>query len=223
VSKLRRHRFATRSILSAGLALSSLSAARALAQESDPVSATVVAEDPVHDQLRGLLRGLSSAIDQWKLDELTTYLHPDVVVTWPDATVSKGPAAVKEYLLGKTSGPNKVVETFKTTIEVDELTKLYADGSIGFAYGSSLDTFGLVGGRSMEVKERWSATLVKVPGDQGPRWLVASIHTSADLYDNPILEATKKLGVVASVVAGFVGLLLGILVTWWLRRGKTAR
>ena len=41
-----------------------------------------VTEDPVHDELRALRRGILDAYEAKDIDELLTYLQEDVVVTY---------------------------------------------------------------------------------------------------------------------------------------------
>ena len=59
---------------------------------------------------------------------------------------------------------------------------------------------------------RWTATVVK---DQG-RWLVAALHCSTGLSDNPLIAATKKAGVTATIGSVIIGLVAG----WFLGRKR---
>jgi hypothetical protein len=55
---------------------------------------------------------------------------------------------------------------------------------------------------------RWTATLVKENG----HWLLASYHVSANLLDNPLINAAKSGLYLAAGVALAAGLVLGLLV-----------
>ncbi|HKR62554.1 MAG TPA: DUF4440 domain-containing protein, partial [Thermoanaerobaculia bacterium] len=90
---------------------------------------------------------------------------------------------------------------------VDALTTLYG-GDTGIAYGSSVEQFHLRGGMNFTLRGRWSATMVN---DNG-HWLLASVHASSNLFDNPLVAVTKKIAIAGAVVALLVGLLIGWLI-----------
>jgi hypothetical protein len=105
------------------------------------------------------------------------------------------------------------VNSYKTEAEVDDLTHLYGD--TGVATGKSRDQFVLTDGRDFEVNSRWTTTLVKRDG----RWKVASFHASTDMFDNPVLHiAIRRTAWWTGASAGVVGLLIGTIATWLLRR-----
>jgi ketosteroid isomerase-like protein len=174
------------------------------AQEKIQGAATSQSAERMHEELRVLRDGLVKATNESNIDALLTHLHPDVVVTWQNAEVSRGHAGVREYLLRMTSGPARVVRSFRTTPTVDELTILYGGDTVGVAFGSSRDRFELTSGMDFELNGRWSATLVK----EGGRWLVANFHASTNLFDNAVLTMTKRI----TVWSGVGGLLIGAIV-----------
>ena len=47
------------------------------------------AEDPAHAELRALRDALVDAVNKKDVDALLRHLHPDVVVTWLNAEVSR--------------------------------------------------------------------------------------------------------------------------------------
>jgi uncharacterized protein (TIGR02246 family) len=172
-----------------------------------------VPEDPAHNELRALMREMVEAVDKSDIDALLTKLDKDVVVTWMDGKVSRGPAAVKAYLEEKIKGPNAVVKSYKTEPEADDLSHLYGDTAV--AFGHSKDTFVLNDGMEFTITSRWSATLVKKDG----KWLVASFHGSAAVFDNPVLDiAVRRTATWTAIIAGLVGLVVGAGVMWFLRR-----
>jgi ketosteroid isomerase-like protein len=163
-------------------------------------------EDPAHAQLRALRDGMQDAIKKGDIERQVSYLHPNVVVTWQNAEVSRGRDGVRAYLNRMLTGPNKVVANFGADLNVDELTILYG-GYTGISFGSSREHVGLVSGRSIDYNGRWSATLVKEDG----KWLIASLHASTNLFDNPFLSIARRMMYVVGVVALIVGLALGLL------------
>jgi hypothetical protein len=171
-------------------------------------TASETPEAPEHAALR-LLRGhLLDSINKMDIDGILEDLHPNVVVTWHNAEVSRGRQGVREYLNRMTGGPNPFVKSFKADVNVDELTALYG-GSTGIAFGSSNEQFKLATGLDFTLHGRWTATLIRVNG----KWLVASLHASTNLFDNPLLNLAKRslyIGVgISSVIALAIGLLLG--------------
>ena len=172
------------------------------------------AENPAHQELRQLRDGLLEAMNKGDLEGTLKYLHTNCVITWHNAEVSRGHGGVRDYFNRVMTGPNKIVDSFNCTLNVDELTILYGD-NMGICYGSSDEHFKLTTGKELEVKGRWTATLVKDDG----HWLVASLHASTNLFDNVMLDLAKK----AAKIIGVTGLIFGLVAGWFLgRRRKPA-
>lgn len=171
-------------------------------------------EDPAHNELRAVRDGLLAAMNRGDIEAQLPFLHPNVVVTWHNAEVSRGRDGVRRYLDRMLNGPAKVVEKFGADVKVDELSVVYG-GDTAIAFGSALERFTMAGGRKFEFTGRWSATLVKEDG----KWLVANLHTSDNIFDNPLLNGVTKM--VRYLAGG--GVALGALVGWLLgRRGRKA-
>ena len=199
----------------AGLLLMSLTslplASQAVPAQSPPAPA---ADDATHNELRALRDGLLDAMSKGDVERELGYFHPNVVVTWHDAEVSRGRDGVRKYLSRMLDGPDKVVESFRADVNVDELTILYG-GDTGISFGSAVEHFTMKGGRELSLPARWTATLVK----EGDHWLIASLHASDNLFDNPLLNMVRRIAWWAGglcLLAGFgLGFLLG-------RRRRTA-
>jgi len=160
-----------------------------------------------HDELRALRDRLLPALNKGDLETMVSQLATNCVVTWQNGEVSRGRDGFRSYYNRMMTAPGHIVESFSTSVKVDELTILYGDNT-GIAFGSSDDHFKLKGGLDVPLKDRWTATLVKENG----RWLIAAIHTSANVFDNPLLAGAKRLTVIAAVVTGIAGLLVGWLI-----------
>jgi len=171
-------------------------------------------DEAVHNELRALRDGLIDAMNKGDIERELAYMHPNVVVTWHNAEVSRGRDGVRAYLTRMLSGPNKVVSSYSATVDVDELTILYG-GSTGISFGSATEHFKLNDGRALDLPARWSATLVK----DGDKWLIASLHASDNLFDNPLLSIAKRTAYWAGGVALLVGLIAGFAIG---RRRKVA-
>jgi uncharacterized protein (TIGR02246 family) len=204
----------------AALLLLSLVSLPLLAQEpaQTPAEAPVPAPAPpsdeaTHNELRALRDGLLDAINKGDVERQLTYFHPNAVVTWHNAEVSRGREGIHKYMSRMLEGPDKVVESFSADVNVDELTILYG-GDTGISFGSAVEHFKMANGRSLDLPARWSATLVKEDG----KWLIASLHASDNLFDNPLLGMARRMVWMAGVGALVVGLALGFL----LGRRRTA-
>jgi uncharacterized protein (TIGR02246 family) len=171
-------------------------------------------DEATHDELRALRDGLLDAIAKGDVERELTYFHPNTVVTWHNAEVSRGRDGMREYMNRMLKGPDKAVKAFKADVEVDELTILYG-GDTGISFGNAVEHFKMASGRNFDLPARWSATLVK---DNG-QWLIASLHTSDNLFDNPLLDSAKRTIGWTGAIGLAVGLAIGLFVG---RRRRTA-
>lgn len=170
-------------------------------------SQTPPKDEAVHNELRALRDGLIDAMNKGDIDRELAYMHPNVVVTWHNAEVSRGRDGVRAYLTRMLSGPNKVVSSYSATVEVDELTILYS-GDTGISFGSAVEHFKLNNGTTLDLPARWSATLIK----EGDKWLIASLHASDNLFNNPLLDMAKRTAYWAGGISLIVGLLAGLVI-----------
>ncbi|HEV7402877.1 MAG TPA: nuclear transport factor 2 family protein [Chthoniobacteraceae bacterium] len=171
-------------------------------------------EDPAHAELRTMRDGLLAAMNKGDIEAQLAYLHPNVVVTWHNAEVSRGTDGVRAYLQKQLTGATKQVEKFAVETKVDELSIIYG-GDTAIAFGSAQEYFTLASGRAFALNGRWSATMVKENG----RWLVASLHTSDNIFDNPLLNQLK--GFMPWV--GGASLIMGMLLGWLVARRGMAK
>jgi ketosteroid isomerase-like protein len=162
-------------------------------------------EDPAHNELRAVRDGLLAGMNSSDIEAQLAFLHPNVVVTWHNAEVSRGRDGVRDYLNRMLNGPSKVVQKFGAQVKVDELSIIYG-GDTALAFGSAQEHFTLAGGRSFDFTGRWSATMVK----DGGKWLIANLHTSDNIFDNPLLNQVKTA--VPWVAGG--SLLIGAVAGW---------
>ena len=166
-----------------------------------------VTEDPAHKDLRTLRDGLLTTMNSGDIEAQLPYLHPNIVVTWHNAQVSRGRDGVRAYLDKMLRGSSPVVKKYGADVTVDELSILYGDTAV--AFGSAQEHFALMSGRSFDLTARWTATLEKVDG----KWLVAALHVSDNIFDNPLLNQTKAalfwVGVGALLVGALAGWLVG--------------
>ena len=151
-------------------------------------SAEPTAEDPAHEELRELRDAMLAAVRGNDLPGVLSHMHPNAVVVWMDGEVSRGHAQIEAYYNRMMCGDKRIVESFSLDdFQVDELTILYGEDT-GVAYGTAESHFALTSGEDFVIQGAWSATLVKEDG----KWLLASFHSSAGLFDNPLLKMATR-------------------------------
>ena len=166
-------------------------------------------EAALHDELRQLRQSMVEALNRGDVEEMLKHLHANVVFTAMNAEVCRGPAQVRAYFDRMMKGPHRVVDSVHVDPKVDALSDLYGN-QVAVAYGSSRDVYRLTDGLTMQVNSRWTCTLVR----EGGRWLIASFHSSANVFDNPILAKTKAVIYKTGGIAAILGLVIG----WFIGR-----
>ena len=73
----------------------------------------------------------------------------------------------------------------------------------------------MASGRNFDLPARWSATMVKENG----QWLIANLHASDNLFDNPLLDSAKRTIGWTGAIGLAVGLAIGLFAG---RRRRTA-
>ena len=177
----------------------------------------------VHDQLRAVRDAIMAAWQHRDIDGVLSHVDPDVVVTWQNGEVNRGPQAIRAFYEKMLNGESSVLSNIESTLKVDTLSILHGEDT-AIAYGSIHDDLSfrhplaatLAGaGRSLSLDSRWTATLVRKAGE----WKLASYHVSANLFSNPVTEVAVKGAERISGLTGFAaGVVLMLLLGWWFRR-----
>jgi ketosteroid isomerase-like protein len=180
-----------------------------LLAQTPPVPTTA----QLHDELRRMRDEILAAIDKGDVEGVLVHLHRNVIFTPMNAEVCRGPEQVRAYFDKMMKGPGRIVDRVHFDLKVDALTDFYGD--TGIAYGSSDDRYKLKNGMDFAIHTRWTCSLVRENG----RWLITSFQSTANVFDNPILDATaKRRGWFLAGIAAIVGLILGVLLA---RRRRT--
>lgn len=166
-------------------------------------------------QLRVLLGNVETAISSLQVEEVIKLMHPDVIVTWQNAEVSRGPDQIRAYYNRMMKGSAPIVKKFSTQATLGGNAAFYGDTAI--AYGTTVDNFELMEGLNFTLRGNWSTTVVKTDG----QWKIAALHFSTNLFDNPLLNKAKQLAWYLAVAGLLAGMLLMFLVNR-LRRKSTA-
>lgn len=214
-------------------AIVALPASAADAEQGADVRATPLASveavnaEDTHNELRAVRDAIMAAWKRRDIDAVLAHVDPDIVVTWQNGTVSRGPEAIRKFYNEMLVGEGSVLSNIESTLTVDDLSVLHgADTAV--AFGSVHDDMSFkrgtaatfVGaGSKMALDSRWTATLVRKAGE----WKLASYHVSANLFSNPVLAlGTKAAGRVAGIAGFLVGAVLALLIGWFLWRRKPA-
>jgi hypothetical protein len=179
-----------------------------------PAAATA-ADEASHQALREMRDAMVNALNKGDIDALISHVHKNVVFTAMNGEVCRGQDELRSYFNRMMKEPGHIVESLHVNPTVDHLTDLYA-GTSGVSYGSSEDHYKLTNGQEFDVKARWSATVVS---DNGA-WKIASFQSAANIFDNPMLNKAKSALYLGAAGAGFIGLILGLLIGK--RWGKSA-
>jgi len=178
--------------------------------------AVAVATDDPTAAITLLRQELIDSFNKADLDRLLSHLDPDVVITWQNAEVCRGPEAVRAYYEKMMKGPDRRVEKVSADPKVDD-RHVYGDWAV--SWGSMNDHFVLTDGSELSLNSRFTATIAR----RGEVWKVTSFHASVNAFDNPILGyASKKAGMWAGIVGAIVGLVIGLIVGRLMSRPRSA-
>ena len=175
-----------------------------LAQEADKAQ---------HDALRAVKDQAVAAVNKADFEALKGLMDDRIAFTAMNAEVCHGPKEVQAYFDRMLKGPDPVVKSMQiTSVEVDRLTDLY-NGTTGVATGTCTGQYSLKGGMQFTITNRWSSTLVK----EGTSWKIASLHFSSNVFDNAVLDLTKRTNYAIMGVLGVL-IVVAFIVGRWSKR-----
>lgn len=180
-----------------------------------PALCQTPAPDEATAAIATLREGIVGSFKKCDIDGLLTYLDADVVVTWQNGEVCRGPEAVRAFYSRMMTGDKKIVREIKSEPEV---LGRHVHGDWAVSWGNLHDHFVLTDGSDLPFNSVFTATIAK----RGDRWLVTAFHTSVSAFENPVIKlTTRKIAFWLCLGAGASGLLLGIAGTRLFAR-KTA-
>ena len=176
-----------------------------------------IAQDETHaadrEALVEILGGIEAALNAQDLSQALEYLHEDVIITYQDSTVTQGHSGATEYYNRMMEGAAAVVKEFSTVAAVGAPATFHGDTAV--AYGTTADRYVLAAGMEIDLNANWSMAARKADGE----WRVIALHFSTDLFDNPLLNNSRRLTRIVGV-AGVVG---GMLLMWVISRVRRNR
>ncbi len=183
-----------------------------LLAQSAPAASEADASTAGLDHLRAAIK---DAYLKGDLAAMTRYLHPDVVIVFPDGSILKGRDAFRDYYNRMMTAPNHRVVSYSADPKVESRT---VHNDVGLSYGYMNDSYVLNDGRSLTLNSRFTVTVFKSP--DGPAdtdgWRIRSFHSSADAFDNPVITLVAKAvfwraGGGGLAIGAVLGLILGML------------
>ena len=181
------------------------------------VPTTGLAQDDDHaadrQALLVILGGIEDALNAQDLSSALQYLDDDVIITYQDSTVTQGLEGATEYYNRMMEGAAAIVTEFSTEASVGAPAVFHGDTAV--AFGTNTDRYVLARGLEMTLNANWSMTAQKKDGD----WKVIALHFSTDLFDNPLLNASRRM----TRIAGVGGVIGGVLLMWVIGRVRRKR
>jgi ketosteroid isomerase-like protein len=179
----------------------------AWAAEDDLAPAAETELDPAVDEGLATLRGgLLESFNKGDIDGLLKLVTPDVVVTWQNAEVCRGPEGVREYYERIVTGPHKVVSAATAN---PEISGRHMHGDWGLSWGLMNDRFTLTDGTELDMHSHFTAVVRREDGE----WRIAAFHVSVNAFDNSILKmAVQKTMIWGAGLGGAVALIVGLFI-----------
>jgi len=167
-----------------------------------------------HQALRQLLAAVTADLNERKTADIAQYLDSDCSLTFVDQTVIHDAAGL-EQAFARWYAPESGLASVHFAPKVEHGT-IFTGPDAGWVSGTSDDLYTLADGRSGVMPSHWTATMVR----RGGAWKISTLHAGVDPQDNAILAMTRSSARRWVISAGIAGLVIGILITWFLRRGR---
>ncbi|HEV2722987.1 MAG TPA: nuclear transport factor 2 family protein [Thermoanaerobaculia bacterium] len=181
-----------------------------------PLAAAEEPDHAIHQELRGILTTVQSAVNSGNYDAMLPVLSKDIRATTITQESFSGHAGVSAYFK-KWFGPGGFLKKLEMKLTADDLTELSADKTWGIVRGSATETYTLADGRVYPMPTRWTATVAKEPDGH---WRLRAIHFGTNFLDNPILDEAKRKAKQYTAAGAGGGLLAGLLLGFLFGRRK---
>jgi len=180
------------------------------------------AEEPdhaIHEELRGVLREVVTAMNSGQYDKMLPYLTEDVEATSITQEVMSSRADVSKYFQ-EWFGPTGYMRKMEMKLDADKLTELSPDKSWGLVRGKALEHYEAKDGNLFDFVTRWTAVMVR--SDDG-KWRLRAIHFGTNHLDNPVLTKVQRTLVHYGIIGAIVSLIVGLALGWWIGRRSRAK
>ena len=182
-------------------------------------SLAYASEEPdhaIHEELRGVLRTIESAINSGEYDKMLPVLSEQVRATPVTQEFITNKSEIVPYFT-KWFGKGGYLAKLEMNLTADQLTELAADKSWGIVTGDGIEKYVLSDGRPYELRTRWTAVMVK---EADERWRLRAIHMGTSFLDNSVLSEVERAVIYMTIAGAGGGLLVGFFVGWLFGRRK---
>jgi hypothetical protein len=158
------------------------------------------------EQLVAILRDVEASINSQSLEGMVGRMDANATVVWANAEVSRGPEEILAYYDRMVGGKGRILTKYMTKASLSGPARFLGDGTVAIADGSMEDEFFPILRGPFKLSSRWTTTIAKLDGE----WKVVSLHLSANVFNNVLLDEAKR----ALLYAGAAGLAVGALAGW---------
>lgn len=155
---------------------------------------------------------IEAGINDQNVERMVAQMTPDATVTWLNGEVSRGHDQIRAYYQRMVKGPDRILDKYTTAAKIGAHARFFGD--VAVADGTMRDSFFPVARGPFQLDSNWTSTSVKLDG----QWKVASMHLSANVFTNDLIEEAKSAAVKAGIGGALAGLILGLLAAWLRRR-----
>ena len=166
------------------------------------------------EHLIKIFHEVENSINSQSLERMAQQMDANVTVVWANGEVSRGPAEVLAYYDRMVKGKDRILTKYMTSAKLHGHARFLGDGNVAIADGTMEDEFFPVIRGSFKLSSKWTTTIARINGE----WKIVSLHLSANVFNNSLLDEAVKALKYAGAGGLAVGLLLGSALTWFLRR-----
>jgi len=170
-----------------------------------------------HDALRAMLSTATEALNSQNFDLVQPLLHENFTIITVDNQKFTTLDEFRTYWNGLFTGDIPLLQRIEVNAVTDDLTT-FLDESTGVVHGTSLDTYHFSDVGVREMPTRWTAVVQKADGE----WKLVKVHFSANLLDNPVLDAAKASTMKLAGLALLGGIFLGAVIVYLIKRRNGA-
>lgn len=184
-----------------------------------PINTSIADErEADHAALREIMKISSEALNTKNLELLKPILSTQrFTITTVDGQKFDSLEAFSSYWKALFEGEEALLERIEVDPIADRKTEFLAE-NVGLVEGTSTETYHFTDGDVISMQTRWSAVTIR----EGEDWKLASIHFSANILDNPLLDVAKQKMTQYVIAAALAGLVLGLILMGVFRGKKAA-
>lgn len=187
------------------LAMPILAQGQAMADVLDPHRAD-------REALIKVFHEMEAAINAQDVERMVAQMTPDATVTWLNGEVSRGHDEIRAYYHRMLQGPDRILDKYTTAAKIGAHARFFGD--VAVADGTMRDSFFPVARGPFQLDSNWTSTSVKING----QWKVASMHLSANVFTNDLIQEAKSAAVKTGIGGAAIGLILGLALAWLRKR-----